>query len=138
MCVRCPIEFVVFFWLKWHITDASLERFPSAKFSNFSQDKQLRIFKALILIFADTPDHGFNHKTSNSLGNNRFLSSFCIIFLLSFSPSTQQSCELTKCEFQWFVEHIERILSSNMKMKSQNWKISENLFGPSEECVGPD
>ena len=35
MCVHYSIEFVVFFWLKWHIIDASLERFPSAKTPNF-------------------------------------------------------------------------------------------------------
>ena len=37
MCVYYSIEFVVFFWLKWHIIDASLERFPSAKSSDFLQ-----------------------------------------------------------------------------------------------------
>ena len=36
MCVDYSIEFVAFFWLKWHIVDASLERFPSAKSSKIS------------------------------------------------------------------------------------------------------
>ena len=33
--MHCPIEFVVIFWLKRHVIDASLGRFPSAKSSIF-------------------------------------------------------------------------------------------------------
>ena len=47
---------------------------------------------------------------------NCVLFSFCIILSLSFSPSTQQSCEFEVKKYMFY----NTILLSNMKMKSQS------------------
>ena len=48
-------------WSVFLVQNSQFFRGPAAPRARL-QDKQLRNFKALILILADTPDHGFNRK----------------------------------------------------------------------------